>query len=155
MNLSVQVEGLSEGLIIPDSSAGLKKWAPHIMYFLEKQEASWNKYWSLEDLVLKIIRDEFVPVLYFRNGELLGMAMVSLQRYNVAVFNMRIEFLSCENMFALIPMLGVLEERARLLGCTAIEAVAHPTIAKYAQKKHGFEAPMQFITKTLEPIRRH
>jgi len=144
-----------EGVIIAGSAEELKTWAGYIMYFLEKQPASWEEHWTLESVVLRIVKQELIPVLYFRNNEVLGLGLVSLQQYSSEKLSMRLEFVSCENFFSITGMLDVLEERARLLGCYSLEAVAHPTLAKYLQKKKGFGPPQHYVTKKLKARRIH
>jgi hypothetical protein len=142
-------KGHSEEIIIvsPDT---LDEYWPVIKALLMLQQPSWQQIYSIDSINAYLKQGELVALLLRRRDIYLALMLTSTHDYDLdGKLTVRIEFLTANHFHHTVKAYNIIEELARKNGFIAIEAVAHPAMAKYFAKKHGFRAPGVYIRKEL------
>lgn len=148
--LAIKPDNRKKTVIVAPNHQQVFYYMDEVARLLDKQSLSYQSVWTFEDIKERLFTGHLFVWFYVEDEEILGMSLMSLNKYSECIFSIKIEFLSCENFLRITDMIDVLETRAIQIGATFVEAVAHPTIAKYAVKKKGYEAPATYIRKTLK-----
>lgn len=123
---------------------------PLIRAMLERQPLSYEPLMSVDDVVANIATSLWTAYIFTtENEDIYGMALVSIRQTGKGIFTMCVEMMTCAFFFRMAQMYEYLETIARNLGCSYVDAIAHPNIAEYAVKKQGFVAPSVYIRKCI------
>jgi len=123
--------------------------------FLRDQPESFSAFHTMEEYIELMKQGSLFPWIYYLDDKPIGLVVLSRQYYSPSVQSIKIEFLSCKNLHLMVDVLPLLEEFCRQHGYAYIEAIAHPTIAKFGAKKHGFRVPSVYIRKAVSYDRRN
>ncbi len=126
-----------------------------IQNFLEAQESSLTPFYTVEEFLALITEGELTAWVYSEGRNHLGLLVFSQHEYSPEVRTVKVEFLTCKNFRKMAAMTFAFEEACREHGFQYVEAIAHPTIAEFMVKKHGYSAPGVHIMKPLEYTRRN
>lgn len=132
-----------------------KSYEKHIRRLLLQQPTSWEGFYSLETIIQNIYSGQVSAALLNIDKQYVALLIASFRKYDYGHIVCRIEFLTCNEFFKISAGYSIIEEVVRKTGCTGIEANAHPSLAKYFCRKHGFKAPGVYITKDFRPSRRN
>jgi hypothetical protein len=124
-----------------------------IRNWLELQPGSLEPMFTVEDILALIAHGRFFGWILIQDNLEIGIVLFSIQQYPRAKV-LKIEFLSCQNFHDMAGIWDYFEQQARDAGYDYIEAVTHPTIARYAMRKVGFTIPSVYIRKAVKHMRR-
>lgn len=124
---------------------------PAIRHFLNAQPLSWEGSTSPDYMVEELYAGRLQALLFAENdsGTIYGLCLFRLVVTDVDRKAAQIAFLTCDQFYKTAQVYPMLERSFAELGATHLEAVAHPTIASYAHKHHGWAAPGVYIRKEL------
>ena len=126
-----------------------------ILELLEEQPSSYEEHWTSEEMLQLVQSGMLTAWVYYRDGELMGMALTSHVRYSPRVQGLSLVFVSCRNIWAMSSVLPVIEERARDVGYSFVEGMVHHSIAEYLHKKRGYEVKGVHVKKPIYQGRIH
>ena len=138
----------SDEEVMPEEWMNGRPTPDRVYDWLCRQPGSFELWNSIDEQMERIDRGELIPWIYMRHNEEQGLILLRIPKTQ-GVSLVFLEFLSCENPFAMMRAMRFLEHYLLKCGFEAIMAVAHPTIASAAVKRHGYTNPQQVIYKKL------
>lgn len=135
------------------SYENIEEYENVVRNWLKLQPASLEPLYTETDIIEAIASGIFFGWLLVKDGYEIGIALASAHRYPRAMV-LRLEYLSCQNFLTLAKVYPWLEAMAVQSKFDYIEAIAHPTLGRYALKNLGFSIPSVYMRKPIQPIRK-
>lgn len=140
--------GISSGEIYLITPSYLSECEEEVRELLLRHTESWVEVYTLDQIISLIYRSEmFVLVYVYKETKSLLLFKLIWRKTNqiIAV----IELMSCQHFLSMASCYDRFENYLKALGVVSVEALAHPTIAKYMIQRNGFRSPGLVIRKQL------